>query len=142
MERRHPEPVDRQRSAEQPEPRAGGARIDQAGATQTIAGAAVAPTVNGRRIGQSRQRGRRPGAVSRAIASAQAAWELDLLAAIAAPATQPIARSVRATPTGIRHASRCRRGRHAYVNLRSAKRLLTGYERDAASRAETSASRR
>ncbi|HOB00214.1 MAG TPA: TolC family protein, partial [Casimicrobium huifangae] len=54
------------------------ARIDQARATQTIAGAAVAPAVSGSASANRGNAGDGLGAVSRAIASAQAAWELDL----------------------------------------------------------------
>ena len=115
------------------------ARIDQARATQTIAGAAVAPAVSGSASANRGNAGDGLGAVSRAIASAQAAWELDLFG------SNRRAREAADARLGARNAdwhqarvALAAEVASAYVNLRVGEALLTGYERDAASRAETS----
>lgn len=115
------------------------ARISQARATQTIAGSAGAATVTGSATATRGNAGDGLGAVSRAVASVQAAWELDLFGGNRR--TREAADARRGARDADWHQARVALAAEvavAYVNLRVSEALLTGYERDAGSRAETS----
>ena len=118
------------------------ARIRQARAAQTIAGAAALPGVTG---SASASRGNQAGqslglgTLSSVSASVQAAWEIDLFGA------NRRGREAAAARAGARsldwHQARVSLAADVagtYVNLRVNEALVVDYERDAASRKETS----
>ncbi len=115
------------------------ARIAQARATQGIAGSSALPALNGSAAATRGDSGDGLGAVSRALASAQAAWEVDLFGGNRRVRDAADARF--AARNADWHQARVALAAEvaaAYVNLRVGEALLGGYERDAASRAETS----
>lgn len=121
------------------------ARIGQARAARVIAGSSALPGVNG---SASANRGNTGGAgaasalidtASSASASLQAAWELDLFGANRRTREAAEARfTARNLDWHQARVSLAAEVASAYVSLRVNEALLTGFERDAASRAETS----
>ena len=118
------------------------ARIKQARAGQIVAGASLLPAVNGSAsasrgnlLGQSLGL----GVLSSVSASAQAAWEIDLFGANRRGREAATARlGARSLDWHQARVSLAADVAANYVNLRVNEALVTGYQRDVASRQETS----
>ena len=118
------------------------ARIRQARAGEIVAGASLLPAINGSAsasrgnlLGQSLGL----GALSSVSASAQAAWEIDLFGANRRGREAATARlGARSLDWHQARVSLAADVAANYANLRVNEALVTGYERDAASRQETS----
>jgi outer membrane protein, multidrug efflux system len=114
------------------------ARINQARAGQTIAGASALPGLTGTASGSRGNAGSGFGAASNASASLQAAWELDLFGANRRGREAADARlTARAIDWHQARVSLAAEVASAYANLRINEALANGYERDAVSRTET-----
>ena len=133
------QPPDRRGAGDEPQHCPGSRPYQPGRATQTIAGSAGAATVTGSATATRGNAGDGLGAVSRAVAPVQAAWELDLFGGNRR--TREAADARRGARDADWHQARVALAAEvavAYVNLRVSEALLTGYERDAGSRAETS----
>ena len=116
------------------------ARIAQARAGQTIAGASVLPRVTGNASrGNLAGQSLGVGALTSVSASVQAAWEIDLFGANRRGREAAAARSsARRLDWHQARVSLAADVAATYANLRVNEALVTGYERDSASRKETS----
>ena len=118
------------------------ARIGQARAVRVIAGSSLLPGVNGSAAANRSNSGNNGSgmiAMSTASASLQAAWELDLFGANRRAREAAEARfTARTIDWHQARVSLAAEVASAYVSLRVNEALLAGYERDSASRGETS----